>query len=165
MYIYRLGVFLTCFMLLKTVLILALNRIFPSFHPTHFPPHRKQPVCQSAPSSVVKTWRFILELFLIKWYIMWCDHCDHVMLLPDKMHKNCRIELTEVKFEWDKKLLLLLLHIYFYLYSLPSNLTGVGVGMRWRNVFPFLTGNTNQPAGCWEVVIVLMVNILQLLNR
>ena len=37
--------------------------------------------------------------------------------------------------------------------------------MRWRNVFPFLTGNTKQPAGSGEVVVVLMVNIVQLLNR
>ena len=49
--------------------------------------------------------------------------------------------------------------IYFYLY-LDMN----GVGMRWRNVFPFLTGNTNQLAGFGEVVVA-MVKIVQLFNR
>ena len=57
-------------------------------------------------------------------------------------------------------------YIYFYLYPLASYVgVGVGVGMRRRNVFPFLTGNTNQPAGFGEVIVVAMVNILQLLNR
>ena len=37
--------------------------------------------------------------------------------------------------------------------------------MRRRNVFPFLTGNTNQPAWSGEVVVAAMVNIVQLLNR
>ena len=56
--------------------------------------------------------------------------------------------------------------IYFYLYPLASYFTvGVGVGMRRRNVFPFLTGNTNQPARSGEVIVVAMVNILQLGNR
>ena len=40
----------------------------------------------------------------------------------------------------------------------------VGVGVGWRNVFPFLTGNTNQLAGFGEVVVA-MVKIVQLFNR